>query len=116
MSAEAIRITRGQGGEVEVHGPIDTFAASVLARAGFDTCPTLRGRWIRLPFGLGPTWENEHATWAAEMLTAARYDVELGPDLCATSPARSAPPVAGRTKVAMTTQPTPAGSPRRQRL
>ncbi|MFI0961416.1 hypothetical protein ACH4S8_08420 [Streptomyces sp. NPDC021080] len=115
MSAEAIRITRGQGGEVEVHGPVDAFAASVLARAGFDTYPTLRGRWIRLPFDLGPVWENEHATWAAEMLIAAHYDVDLDPDLCATPPARSAPPVVGRTKVAMITQPAPTDSPRRQR-
>ncbi|MFD7017506.1 hypothetical protein [Streptomyces sp. NPDC059928] len=112
MSDEPIRITRGQGGEVDVEGPVDDFAASVLKRAGFDTYPTLRGVWIRLPFDLGRTWENEHATWAAEMLTAARYSIDLDPDLRATPPAASAP---RRTKTAMTAQSAPAGTPRRQR-
>ncbi|MFE7272451.1 hypothetical protein [Streptomyces sp. NPDC057623] len=84
MSDEPIRITRGQGGEVDVEGPVDGFAASVLQRAGFDTYPTLRGVWIRLPFDLGRTWENEHATWAAEMLAAARYSVDSTP-ICAPS-------------------------------
>ncbi|MEJ8650639.1 hypothetical protein WKI65_21690 [Streptomyces sp. MS1.AVA.3] len=81
MSNEPIRITRGQGGEVDVEGPVDDFAASVLKHASFDTYPQLRGVWIRLPFDLGRAWENEHATWAAEMLTAARYSVDLDPNL-----------------------------------
>ncbi|WP_406439118.1 hypothetical protein OHB14_51455 [Streptomyces sp. NBC_01613] len=115
MSDELIRITRGLGGEVEVDGPVDAFAASLLARAGFDTYPTLRGVWIRLPFDLGRTWENEHATWAAEMLTAARYNVDLDPDLRPIPPAVSAPPALGRTKTAMTAQPSPTGAPRRPR-
>jgi hypothetical protein len=115
MSDEPIRITRGQGGEVEVEGPIDGFAASVLKRAGFDTYPQLRGVWIRLPFDLGRTWENKHATWGAEMLTAARYSVDLDPDLCATPPAASAPAAPHRTKTAMTAQSAPASTPRRQR-
>lgn len=115
MSSEAIRISRGPGGEVEVDGAVDAFAASVLARAGFDTYPTLRGVWIRLPFDLGRTWENEHATWAAEMLTAARYSVDLDPDLRSTPPAPSAPPPLRRTKTAMTAQPAPAGNAQRQR-
>ncbi|MEU5898673.1 hypothetical protein [Streptomyces venezuelae] len=114
MSEVPIRITRGQGGEVDVEGPVDHFAASVLKRAGFDTYPQLRGVWIRLPFDLGRTWENEHATWAAEMLTAARYSVDLDPDLRAVPPAASAPSAPRRTKTAMTAQPAPAGTPRRQ--
>ncbi|CCK32033.1 hypothetical protein BN159_7654 [Streptomyces davaonensis JCM 4913] len=114
MSNEPIRITRGQGGEVDVEGPVDGFAASVLKRAGFDTYPTLHGVWIRLPFDLGRTWENEHATWAAEMLAAARYSVDLDPDLRAVPPAASAS-APRRTKTAMTTQSAPAGTPRRQR-
>lgn len=113
MSDAAIRITRGMGGEVEVDGPVDAFAASVLARAGFDTYPMLRGVWIRLPFDLGRRWENEHATWAAEMLTAARYHVDLDPDLRPTPADPSAPP--RRAKTAMTTQPSPADSARRPR-
>ncbi|MFI2204625.1 hypothetical protein ACH47Z_28335 [Streptomyces sp. NPDC020192] len=115
MSDEAIRITRGQGGEVEVDGPVDAFAANVLKRAGFDTYPTLRGVWIRLPFDLGRTWENEHATWAADMLTAARYSVDLDPDLRPTPPTSSAPLAQHRTKTAMTTQPSPASTTQRPR-
>jgi hypothetical protein len=115
MSDEAIHITRGQGGEVEVDGTVDAFAATVLSRAGFDTYPTLRGVWIRLPFDLGRTWENEHATWAAEMLAAARYSVDLDPDLRPTPAATSARPTLRRTKTAMTAQPSPAGIPRRPR-
>ncbi|MFC8198929.1 hypothetical protein ACFUTV_26565 [Streptomyces sp. NPDC057298] len=115
MSDEAIRINRGRGGEVEVDGPVDAFAASVLARAGFDTYPTLRGVWIRLPFDLGRTWENEHAAWAAEMLTAARYSVDLDPDLRPTLAAASTPPTLRRTKTAMAAQLSPADTPRRPR-
>lgn len=114
MSDAAIRIARGLGGEVEVDGPVDAFAASVLARAGFDTYPTLRGVWIRLPFDLGRRWENEHATWAAEMLTAARYTVDLAPDLLPAPDSASAPPPR-RAKTAMTAQPSPAGTTRRPR-
>ncbi|MFJ6898141.1 hypothetical protein [Streptomyces hokutonensis] len=78
---EQIRIRREEGGEVEVTGSIDAFASDVLRRAGFRFEPTLRSVWIRLPFDLGRDWENEHATWATEMLTAARYPVDLDPDL-----------------------------------
>ncbi|MFJ9085771.1 hypothetical protein ACIRL3_25450 [Streptomyces sp. NPDC102384] len=115
MSDEPIRITRGQGGEVDVDGPVDTFAASVLTRAGFDTYPQLHGVWIRLPFDLGRAWENEHATWAADMLTAARYRVDLDPDLQTAPAGRSASSTPLRTKTAMTVQPPPAGAPGRQR-
>ncbi|MFE9601578.1 hypothetical protein [Streptomyces hokutonensis] len=115
MSDAAIRITRGPGGEVEVDGPVDAFAASVLARAGFDTSPMLRGVWIRLPFDLGRRWENEHATWAAEMLTAARYTVDLDPGLRPAPDSASAPPPPRRAKTAMTAQPSPAETARRPR-
>ncbi|MFK0121183.1 hypothetical protein [Streptomyces sp. NPDC090994] len=84
--SEPILITRGQGGEVEVTGSYDAFAADLLRRAGFLFQPALRGHWVRLPFDLGPTWENEHATWAADMLTAARYRVSLDPSLRAEPP------------------------------
>jgi hypothetical protein len=90
--AEAIRLTRGPGGEVEVTGPLDDLATAVLRRAGFQFEPALWGHWIRLPFDLGRDWENEHATWAAEMLTAARYPVHLDPDLATVSAGQTAPP------------------------
>ncbi|KUM99907.1 hypothetical protein AQI95_35920 [Streptomyces yokosukanensis] len=101
-----IRITRGQGGEVDVDGPVDAFAASILDRAGFVTYPQLRGVWIRLPFDLGRTWENEHATWAAQMLTAARYAVDLAPDLRPRTDGRAAPGGPARPP-AMTSQAPP---------
>ncbi|MFE4613362.1 hypothetical protein ACFRK5_34240 [Streptomyces niveus] len=79
--AERIRITRGRGGQVEATGPLDPLAASLLRRAGFLTFPTLSGQWVRLPFDMGGEWENEHASWAADMLTAARYPLTLDPAL-----------------------------------
>ncbi|MFB8352964.1 hypothetical protein [Streptomyces niveus] len=51
--AERIRITRGQGGQVEATGPLDRLAASLLRRAGFLIFPTLSDRWVRLPFDMG---------------------------------------------------------------
>lgn len=109
---EPIRIIRGPGGEVEVHGPLDAFAGDILRRAGFLFEPSLRGHWIRLMFDMGRDWENEHATWAAEMLTAARYPVHLGPDLRADVPERSAPAGPARPP-AMTAQARPCRQGRR---
>ncbi|MDX2825089.1 hypothetical protein PV416_29365 [Streptomyces ipomoeae] len=108
MTSEPIRIIRGEGGEVEVEGPYDEFAAHILARAGFMTFPTLRGQWVRLPFDLGRAWENEHASWAAEMLMAARYLVHLDPDLRVSRPGQSTPS-APKHRPAMTAQAPPAG-------
>ncbi|MFF6772784.1 hypothetical protein ACFY8W_04390 [Streptomyces sp. NPDC012637] len=79
--AKPISITRGPGGEVEVAGVFDAFAGDILRRAGFLFDPSLSGHWIRLPFDMGRDWENEHATWAADMLAAARYPVRLAPGL-----------------------------------
>lgn len=113
--SEPIRIIRGDGGEVEVEGTYDAFAARILTRAGFLTFPTLRGRWIRLPFDLGRAWENEHASWAADMLTAARYVVDLDPDLRAAPLAAATPPSdPRRTKAAVIAQPPRPSGARRQ--
>ncbi|MFB7270776.1 hypothetical protein [Streptomyces sp. NPDC056244] len=108
MSSDPIRILRGSGGQVQVEGPIDDFAAGVLRRAGFMTFPTLQGQWVRLPFDLGEAWENEHASWAADMLTAARYAVELDPALSpsGTSTASVCEP---RTHATVTPQPPEPG-------
>ncbi|MER5782645.1 hypothetical protein ABT104_13095 [Streptomyces mobaraensis] len=114
MSGEPIRISRGPGGEVEVDGVLDAFAAAVLARAGFESWPTLRGSWIRLPFDMGRDWENEHAGWAADMLTAARYTVILDPSL---RPADDTAPSQAerRAQAAMKAQPPPPSTGRRAR-
>ncbi|MFF1420056.1 hypothetical protein [Streptomyces sp. NPDC058280] len=105
--AEPISITRGRGGQVEVEGVvIERLARDVLRRAGFLFEPSLHGHWIRLPFGMGRDWENEHATWAAEMLTAARYPVRLAPDLRHDAPAPAAPSGPARP-AAMTAQAPP---------
>ncbi|MGW7303980.1 hypothetical protein ACWGI1_00190 [Streptomyces sp. NPDC054835] len=77
MDDTSIRIVRERGGEVEVTGAVDRLALDLLLRAGFLTQPTLRGQWIRLPFDMGESWENDRAQWAAAMLRAARYPVAL---------------------------------------
>ncbi|WP_053800720.1 hypothetical protein [Streptomyces rimosus] len=117
MADEPIRITRGPGGEVEAEGPVDAFAASILHRAGFLSQPVLHGTWHRLPFDLGTVWENEHAAFAAEMLTAAHYPVILGPDLRPAQPSGPAAPASARRSNAGARphppQPTRAPSTRR---
>jgi hypothetical protein len=102
----SIHITRGQGGQVDVGGVLDPLAADILRRAGFLFEPSLRGHWVRLPFDMGCDWENERATWAAEMLTAARYPVHLDPDLRVDAPEKTAPPAPARLP-AMTAQAPP---------
>ncbi|MFJ6934655.1 hypothetical protein ACIQV2_15770 [Streptomyces globosus] len=76
-----ISITRGRGGQVEAEGPIDALASALLDRAGFIRQPTLSGTWHRLPFDMGEEWENEHASYAADMLRTARYVIRLDPAL-----------------------------------
>ncbi|MFF0485198.1 hypothetical protein [Streptomyces sp. NPDC004435] len=90
MDDASIRIVRERGGEVEVTGPVDSLAMELLLRAGFLTQPTLRGPWIRLPFDMGETWENDRAQWAADMLRTARYPVLLDSSLTSAPP--PAPP------------------------
>ncbi|MCW8379802.1 hypothetical protein [Streptomyces justiciae] len=110
--SQPLRIVRGQGGEVEVTGRIDGFAGDVLRRAGFLFEPSLRGVWIRLPFDLGRARENDRASWAAEMLTAARYHVELAPDLHAAAPGATAR--TGTVRPATTAAAPPGRPPRRR--
>ncbi|OIJ91627.1 hypothetical protein [Streptomyces colonosanans] len=110
--SKPIRITRGPGGEVEVEGRFDSFAADILRHAGFRFEPALRGHWIRLPFDMGRDWENQHATWAADMLTAARYPVHLDPDLRHGASESSTPRAPARSP-AMTAQAPPGRRVRR---
>lgn len=116
MSTEPIRIARKRGGEVEVEGPVDEFAAQILDRAGFIFRPTLRGVWIRLHFDTGQENENQKATYAAQMLSAAGYQVDLDPNLLPAAGHRAPvnwwPP---RTGAAMTPQPAPNSTQRHRR-
>lgn len=89
---EPIRITRGRGGQVEVEGTVDSLAWQLLSRASFLSEPTLDGRWIRLPFDMGEDWENDRAAWAAQMLTTARFPVQLGPGLSPRASGTTQPP------------------------
>lgn len=106
-AADPIRITRGRGGQVEVEGVVDHLARDVLRRAGFLFEPSLDGQWIRLPFDMGRDWENQHATWAGQMLSAARYPVRLDPDLRPDAPTTAAP--AGPASPPALTMPPPPG-------
>lgn len=103
---DLIRITRGRGGQVEVEGSVDSLAGQLLARAGFLSEPVLGGRWLLLPFDMGKEWENARATWAAHMLSAARFPVELGPEL-------SSHPFDTALPAAMSTQSLPPRTPKR---
>ncbi|MFD8114386.1 hypothetical protein [Streptomyces microflavus] len=103
---DPIRITRGRGGQVEAEGSVDSLAGQLLARAGFLSEPALDGRRIRLPFDMGKDWENARATWAAHMLSAARFPVELGPDL-------SPHPFGTTQPAALSTHPLPPRTPKR---
>ncbi|GAA1160027.1 hypothetical protein GCM10009654_15280 [Streptomyces hebeiensis] len=109
MTPDAIRIGRGRGGEVGVEGPLDDLARRLLRRAGFLFEPSLRGHWVRLPFDRGRGWENERATWAAQMLSAARYAVYLDPAL----DAHSTPPATPLRPPTMTAQTPPPRAPHR---
>lgn len=89
----AVRIARGPGGEVEADGASEPLVRAILLRAGFFIHPALRGEWVRLPFDMGRNWENAQATWAAQMLTAARYPVDLDEDLRLREPVQPTRPV-----------------------
>lgn len=105
-----ISITRGRGGQVEAEGPIDALASALLDRAGFIRQPTLRGTWHRLPFDMGEEWENKHASYAADMLRAARYAIRLDPAL--TPGGRPAPKSPCQGAGPVSAPATPAAVPR----
>lgn len=116
MSTDPIRIARKRGGEVEVEGPVDEFAAQILDRAGFIFRPTLRGVWIRLHFDTGQERENQKATYAAQMLSAAGYQVDLDPNLLPAghrAPVNGSPPTGSATASQPTVAPHSAQPPRR---
>ncbi|MEU3692351.1 hypothetical protein [Streptomyces narbonensis] len=73
-------ITRHPTGNVTAEGG-DELAFTLLKRAGFVIETTPRSFWYRLPWDMGEARENQMASHAATMLTAAGYRVGLGPDL-----------------------------------
>ncbi|MEI5525258.1 hypothetical protein WB388_32095 [Streptomyces brasiliscabiei] len=79
-SIPAIRIARRPTSGVTAEGG-DAFAATLLERAGFIPQSSIRQSWYRLHYDMGEDYENEKATYAYEMLTAARYPVVIDPSL-----------------------------------
>ncbi|MFF4520538.1 hypothetical protein [Streptomyces bluensis] len=76
----AIHIARRPTSGVTAEGA-DAFAATLLERAGFIPQSSIRQSWYRLHYDIGEDYENEKATFAYEMLTAARYPVVIDPSL-----------------------------------
>jgi len=73
-------ITRHPTGDVTAEGG-DELAVTLLKRAGFVIETTPLSFWYRLPWDMGEVRENQMASHAARMLTAAGYRVDLSPDL-----------------------------------
>ncbi|MFD1660212.1 hypothetical protein ACFSL4_18910 [Streptomyces caeni] len=89
----AIRIARRPTSGVTAEGG-DAFAATLLERAGFVPQSSIRQSWYRLHYDMGEDYENEKATHAYEMLTAARYPVVIDPSLRLRNDRTGTPPLA----------------------
>ncbi|QFQ99345.1 hypothetical protein F9278_27935 [Streptomyces phaeolivaceus] len=87
-----IHIARHPTSGVTAEGS-DAFAATLLERAGFIPQSSIRQSWYRLPYDMGEDYENEKATFAYEMLTAARYPVVIDPSLRLRNPGTATPPL-----------------------
>ncbi|MCZ1008388.1 hypothetical protein [Streptomyces lydicus] len=90
MPVPPITITHEFSGSVVAKGANDDLSASLLKHAGFQQISDWHGRRHRLPTTTPDADKVAIATHAAEMLRAARYDVDLPPSLDA---ARMSPPV-----------------------
>ncbi|MEV3857576.1 hypothetical protein AB0J38_25015 [Streptomyces sp. NPDC050095] len=77
-----VTITRDPTGNVTAEGG-DRLAHDLLRHAGFQIETSIRTFWFRLPWDMGETRENQMASHAARMLTAAGYHVHLDPALAA---------------------------------
>ncbi|MFF9785101.1 hypothetical protein [Streptomyces nigrescens] len=78
---DVISIHRQETGEVIAEGPIDDLAATLLQRANFLPVTSGRISRYRLPTDMGKAWEDLNAEYAARMLDAARYVLEVDADL-----------------------------------
>ncbi|MGW1539775.1 hypothetical protein ACWCPM_05805 [Streptomyces sp. NPDC002309] len=90
MPARSITITSEFSGSVVAKGATDDLSARLLKHAGFQQIDDWHGRRHRLPTNTPLDDKVAIATHAAEMLRAARYNVDLPPSLDA---ARMSPQV-----------------------
>ncbi|MER0241710.1 hypothetical protein AAHZ94_06665 [Streptomyces sp. HSW2009] len=81
MPAPSITIAAEPSGSVVARGASDDLSALLLKRAGFQQIQDWYGRRHRLPTTTPPADRATIATHAAQMLRAARYDVDLDPTL-----------------------------------
>ncbi|MFE6719393.1 hypothetical protein ACFVDU_17660 [Streptomyces albidoflavus] len=81
MPTPAITITAEPSGSVVAKGATDDLSASLLKHAGFRQIQDWHGLRHRLPTTTPLADKVAIATYAAEMLRAARYSVELPPSL-----------------------------------
>ncbi|GLW57995.1 hypothetical protein [Kitasatospora phosalacinea] len=90
MPTPPIAIGLEPSGAVVAKGASDDLAAALLKHAGFAEKGDWYGRRYRLPTTTAPADRAAVATHAAEMLRAARYDVDLDPRLDTALPGRPA--------------------------
>ncbi|WP_327748047.1 hypothetical protein [Streptomyces europaeiscabiei] len=81
MPAPYITINTEPSGSVSAKGASDDLSATLLKHAGFQQIGDWYGRRHRLPTTTPQADRAAIATHAAEMLRAARYSVDLDPDL-----------------------------------
>ncbi|MFD4505337.1 hypothetical protein [Streptomyces sp. NPDC058457] len=89
LSVRSITITSEFSGSVVAKGAADDLSAQILKHAGFQQIDDWHGRRHRLPTTTPLADKVAIATHAAEMLRAARYEVDLPPSL---DTARTSPP------------------------
>ncbi|KND38326.1 hypothetical protein IQ63_08190 [Streptomyces acidiscabies] len=77
----AITISNEPSGSVAAKGVPDDFSATLLKHAGFEEINDWHGRRHRLPTTTPQAARVAIASFAAQMLRAARYSVELDPAL-----------------------------------
>ncbi|MFJ4676838.1 hypothetical protein [Kitasatospora sp. NPDC088783] len=81
MPTPTITITLEPNGAVVAQGYSDPLSLALLRHAGFIAKDSWYGHQHRLPANTAPADRAAIATHAAEMLRAARYDVDLDPRL-----------------------------------
>ncbi|MFJ8392140.1 hypothetical protein [Streptomyces sp. NPDC094144] len=93
VPAPSITITAEPSGSVSAKGASDDLSATLLKHAGFQQIEDWYGRRHRLPTTTPAVDRAAIATHAAEMLRAARYEVNLDPSLDTAQTATPADPL-----------------------